>query len=169
MDVNQNTVLYRLSDVDVGGVLRRLCLILIVGVFISACSALLPDHVSFTGINANLRRGSDHCGWDGTWYVVVDPWEIRSHVFGDQDDLFNGAIDPSGSFVYVRDPEEIPEYVFKVSSSLEASLPEDAVMIGDSNSGHELWIDPLDAHHVYVVTGSTVEAWALAIGMTGCD
>ena len=127
-----------------------------------------PDHVAFDELKAGLFRGAEHCGWEGTWYVQVDSQAIGGHDSGDHDDLLSTA--KNGIFVtYVREPEETPEYVFEASPVRDTSLPSDGVLIGSSEDGYELWVDPKDPHHLYVVSGEVVEAWVLSTEPFGCE
>lgn len=127
-----------------------------------------PDHVAFDEVEAGLFRGAEHCGWEGTWYVQVDSQAIDDHVSGDHNDLLSKA--KNGIYVaYVRDPEETPEFPFEASPIHDTTLPSNGKLIGSSQQGYELWVDPNDPHHLYVASGETVEAWALSTEPFGCE
>ncbi len=128
----------------------------IVGLFlvaVVACSGL-PDNLTLRGPDdgeAIMFQGPSHCEWQGTHMLLVkkgtvDDWQM-----------------------YVRDPEQVPQYRFGGSSDLEAGLPPGAEFSGYSGGGYELWFDPADDSIGYVVHDGAVEAWARAIEWGLCE
>ncbi len=125
---------------------------------VAACSGIgssLPDHVSFSEIDADLFRGPDHCDWDGTWFI-----EVPDESFGVETD----GVWP----VYVRDPDEMSVFTYSAESDLEVELPSGAERVGESSDGYELWFDPANQTLIYLVTETSIEAWALASDFWGC-
>lgn len=130
--------------------------VLVVLLVVTSCSGGgLPEHVSFTGVDANLWRGPEHCDWDGTWFIQINSEQFPVETEGDWP-------------AYVRDPSEIGLFHYAAESNLDAEVPESAARIGVSDDGYELWFDPDDETHIYLVHEEQVEAWALATDYFGC-
>lgn len=133
-------------------------------VLVAACSGGgdLPGHLDFGDFDAELHRGSDHCGWDGTWII-----EARDSRLG---------VETDGLFpAFVRDPSAISRFTYAGESDLDASLPSGATKRTEASSRsmltsttYELWFDSADQTRIYVVTDDRVEAWALATSYYPC-
>ncbi len=114
-----------------------------------------PDHIrQFTGVSADLGRGADHCDWDGTHFVVVRQ-------------LLPGADTTNQSgfdwHMFVRDPDEIPDYSYEAEADLDRPLPDDAEKLGEDGDGSiELWYSESDPHFLYLKGEGFTEAWVSA-------
>ena len=136
--------------------MRAVFLALVAAVSFSSCSSTLPQRLTFEGVEATMWQGSDHCGWDDTWYVELT------------DDRFDIEVE-NGRPVYVRNPEGMAGSGFKYAADpdLEAEVPSSAMLIGEGG-GFELWFDQADHALIYLVDDTSVEAWALSVNFTGC-
>lgn len=131
--------------------------ITVAGLLFISCGSAFPDRVSFDGLEATKYRGSEHCGWDDTWYL----WIFEADFDADVEEGY----DP----VYVRDPEVIPTYGYAGDSQLNATLPASAENIAFSEEGYEIWADDSNRSLIYIVRDDEVEAWALSPNFGGCD
>ena len=130
-------------------------------VAVAACSGGIPDEAQFTGVAAELWRGSDHCDWDGTHFVMV-----RQSLPGA--DTTNQ--DMPDWHMFVRDPDEIPEYSYATEADPDRLLPEDAEKLGEDGDGSiELWYSESDPHFLYVVGEGFTEAWVRATDWGLCE
>jgi len=140
---------------------RLIGLMLAVTFVVASCGGgSYPDLVEFTGVDASLFRGPDHCDWDGTWMVHVRSDEMRgptTQVNGEE----RSAPFP-GEHMFVRNPDAI-QFGYEVESDLQRSLPDDAIQIGISSEGYAIWFADSDPDFIYVESSDRTEAWVRAV------
>lgn len=107
-----------------------------------------------------MFRGAEHCGWDGTHFVMVNERL--------QPDRENYA-EPVPQ-IFVSNTDEVREYTFEEFGDLSRPMPGDAEKIGQSDDGSiELWFADSDPIYMYVVGDGFTEAWLHAADWSGCD
>lgn len=135
--------------------MRTLVRLLILVVVAAAWSGRnLPDQVSL-GPNADLYRGPEHCDWQGTWFITIESEEIAGDSVGFP------SMGPGWS-MFVRDPESVERFVFDAPRDLDRPLPADARLVGDSDTGFELWFSDSDPDYVFLTDGDRTESWVRA-------
>jgi hypothetical protein len=136
--------------------------VLVVALFFVGCGGpgALPDRFDFAGVEAEMFRGPQHCGWNGTHFVLIDEDLPGADVTN---------VDMPGSHMFVRDPDQVREYSFGVEEDLDRALPEDAEELGDSGDASiGLWYSESDPHYVFLIGDDISEAWARATNWGLC-
>lgn len=140
---------------------NRLYGVLLIGALLfSACGSGLPEETEFVGIDAEMFRGPEHCGWEGTHFVLINERL--------QPDRENYA-EPVPQ-IFVRNTDQVPEYIFEETGDLSRPMPDDAERIGESEDGSiELWFSDSDPIYLYVVGEGFTEAWLYAAEWMLCE
>jgi hypothetical protein len=134
---------------------RLIVVTILLGVVVACSGGSFPDEARFSGVIAELWRGPDHCDWDGTHFVII------------HDDDLPGAevtnVDVPNAHMFVRDPDEIPEYSYEAQTDSDRPMPDDAEKLGESTDGHiELWYSGSDPDYLYLIKDGSTEAWVRA-------
>jgi len=144
---------------------RRGLAFLTIAVLMTGCggTAGLPDSLTFTGIDAELRKGPGHCDWDDTYQI-----HVRSDRLTGTDQRNPGG---PNVHMFVKDPEAIPEYEYEVLPDPSRSVPADAEKLGTGSQEDrfELWYSPTDPHYIYLVDEDSTKAWVRATDWGLCS
>lgn len=81
----------------------------------------------------------------------------------------NGDGDGPNDELFVRDPSDFPEYRFESPRDLDRERPGDALLLGESPEGDELWVSPSDPDYIYLDSADGQEAWVRAADWVLCD